>query len=321
MATTPVFLPGESHGQKSLAGYSPESCKESDMTEVIQQAAICDYLRLLGVNKKSTSLVVLTIISQGFNRHMQFVATSLDGVDTECFTGKCYWTAPINIQFHLGEFKVQDKWNPVTVSFSAHGKTRAESSEVGYESSRLLCDLAHILSRTQFSNLMININILVDIIGKSHNSYDNHVSYQASFFLIGLQLLYNIVLVSAVQWSESAIYVYIYISRSSCVRPMLTEEKPEVKKVLRATWSGAEPDFRLQPLTSEATFLPTQLLHFLLLGSSYTNESAFIGFSPQQKLEQALKCNQFIQEMAPGSADRGVGEVKQGGEGSHCRVG
>ena len=23
MATTPIFLPGESHGQKSLAGYSP----------------------------------------------------------------------------------------------------------------------------------------------------------------------------------------------------------------------------------------------------------------------------------------------------------
>ena len=30
---TPVFLPGESHGQKSLAGYSPCGCKESDMTE------------------------------------------------------------------------------------------------------------------------------------------------------------------------------------------------------------------------------------------------------------------------------------------------
>lgn len=49
------------------------------------------------------------------------------------------------------------------------GKTRAQSSEVGYESARLLCDLAHTLSRTQFSNLMININILVDIRGKSHN--------------------------------------------------------------------------------------------------------------------------------------------------------
>ena len=32
---TPVFLPGESHGQRSLAGYSPWGPKESDMTEVI----------------------------------------------------------------------------------------------------------------------------------------------------------------------------------------------------------------------------------------------------------------------------------------------
>ena len=31
--TTPVFLPGESHGQRSRAGYSPRGCKESDMTE------------------------------------------------------------------------------------------------------------------------------------------------------------------------------------------------------------------------------------------------------------------------------------------------
>ena len=30
----PVFLPGESHGQKNLAGYSPYGHKESDMTEV-----------------------------------------------------------------------------------------------------------------------------------------------------------------------------------------------------------------------------------------------------------------------------------------------
>ena len=30
---TPVFLPGESHGQRSLVGYSPWGCKESDTTE------------------------------------------------------------------------------------------------------------------------------------------------------------------------------------------------------------------------------------------------------------------------------------------------
>ena len=34
MATTPVFWPGESHGQRSLAGYSPWGHKESDTTEV-----------------------------------------------------------------------------------------------------------------------------------------------------------------------------------------------------------------------------------------------------------------------------------------------
>ena len=31
--STPVFLPGEFHGQRSLAGYSPWGCKESDRTE------------------------------------------------------------------------------------------------------------------------------------------------------------------------------------------------------------------------------------------------------------------------------------------------
>ena len=30
---TPVFLSGESHGQRSLVGYCPWSCKELDMTE------------------------------------------------------------------------------------------------------------------------------------------------------------------------------------------------------------------------------------------------------------------------------------------------
>ena len=30
---TPVFLPGESHGQRRLMGYSPWGHKESDMTE------------------------------------------------------------------------------------------------------------------------------------------------------------------------------------------------------------------------------------------------------------------------------------------------
>ena len=30
---SPVLLPGKSHGQRSLVGYSPWDCKESDTTE------------------------------------------------------------------------------------------------------------------------------------------------------------------------------------------------------------------------------------------------------------------------------------------------
>ena len=30
---TPIFLPGESHEQRSLVGYNPKGRKESDMTE------------------------------------------------------------------------------------------------------------------------------------------------------------------------------------------------------------------------------------------------------------------------------------------------
>ena len=36
---TPVFLPGESHGERSLAGYSPRGCKESDTTEWLHTCA------------------------------------------------------------------------------------------------------------------------------------------------------------------------------------------------------------------------------------------------------------------------------------------
>ena len=35
----PVFVPGESHGQRSLVGYSPWGHKESDMTEGLSSKA------------------------------------------------------------------------------------------------------------------------------------------------------------------------------------------------------------------------------------------------------------------------------------------
>ena len=40
---TPVFLPGESHGQRNLAGYSLQGRRELDMTEVTEHAYLKTY--------------------------------------------------------------------------------------------------------------------------------------------------------------------------------------------------------------------------------------------------------------------------------------
>ena len=39
----PVFLPGESHGQRSLESYSPQGCKESDTTEAAQHTCMLGF--------------------------------------------------------------------------------------------------------------------------------------------------------------------------------------------------------------------------------------------------------------------------------------
>ena len=53
---TPVFLPGESHGQRSLVGYSPRGRKELDTTEQLNtvQAVIEDGLPWWLSGKDST---------------------------------------------------------------------------------------------------------------------------------------------------------------------------------------------------------------------------------------------------------------------------
>ena len=38
---TPVFLPGKSHGQRNLVGYSPWGRKESDMTARLHFTFLC----------------------------------------------------------------------------------------------------------------------------------------------------------------------------------------------------------------------------------------------------------------------------------------
>ena len=50
MAPTPVFLPGKSHGQSSLAGCGPGGCKESDMTEHTEHLLFIKITQIISVN-------------------------------------------------------------------------------------------------------------------------------------------------------------------------------------------------------------------------------------------------------------------------------
>ena len=65
--TTPVFLPGEFHGQRSFAGYSPWGCKESDMTWLHFIVYLIIFCRLNCLSKGETS----------FNGHAEICTTQL----------------------------------------------------------------------------------------------------------------------------------------------------------------------------------------------------------------------------------------------------
>ena len=55
---TPVFLPGEFHGQRSLVGYSPFCHKEMDMAEQLTQIQWVTSI-LLKINVLNASLVYI----------------------------------------------------------------------------------------------------------------------------------------------------------------------------------------------------------------------------------------------------------------------
>ena len=64
---TPLFLPGEFHGQRSLASYSPWSHKQSDTTEQLTHTHIHNVGKSSKSNKRETSMI-FTIIKRETTR-------------------------------------------------------------------------------------------------------------------------------------------------------------------------------------------------------------------------------------------------------------
>ena len=53
---TPLFLPGESHGQRGLVGYSPWGHKESDVTERLAHTLLMFRAMILKLQKLQNHL-------------------------------------------------------------------------------------------------------------------------------------------------------------------------------------------------------------------------------------------------------------------------
>ena len=60
---TPVFLPGESHEQRNLVGYSPWGCKKSDKTEQLSIQYCKKRKRLLELKSELGSTSNSTVSS------------------------------------------------------------------------------------------------------------------------------------------------------------------------------------------------------------------------------------------------------------------
>ena len=74
---TPVFLPGDSHGQRSLAGYSPWGRKESDMTEATEHQHSADNSESYKVSPLHMHLQVANFQRCAFHQHQAWVKLQL----------------------------------------------------------------------------------------------------------------------------------------------------------------------------------------------------------------------------------------------------
>ena len=71
---TPVFLPGKSHGRRSLVGYSPWGRKESDMTERVTHTHTHRHTHPWGTILIKTSIGLLTPKSK--QRYLQMLGNN-----------------------------------------------------------------------------------------------------------------------------------------------------------------------------------------------------------------------------------------------------
>ena len=81
MATTPVFLPGESHGQRSLAGYSPWGHKEPNWSDLA-----CTHVSVFALCHIPTFCLMLSMLSAAMNISSLDLVSGSEWVLTQSLT-------------------------------------------------------------------------------------------------------------------------------------------------------------------------------------------------------------------------------------------
>ena len=76
---TPIFLPGEFHGRRSVAGYNPWGCKELDVTERLTHLApirtLCSFCFLSP--RRDPAFHLARVLESGLNRFKRRVVWGL----------------------------------------------------------------------------------------------------------------------------------------------------------------------------------------------------------------------------------------------------
>ena len=117
---TPVFFPGESHGQRNLWGYSPWDSKESDTTEQL--------ILLLFLNKKKFKVTVTGVATSHLvnttNRISSCLCLVLPSL-AHCFCAGLFTIAsscyiPSAISMYQAETEERSKWRVEEMTETSH---------------------------------------------------------------------------------------------------------------------------------------------------------------------------------------------------------
>ena len=95
---TPVFLPGESHGQRGLVVYSLEGCKELDMTEVTQHThSVCKWIIQVSSDTENWRTELKARLAVSFKKiifpgdNISYISSELSLFHIDCLLFSCFY--------------------------------------------------------------------------------------------------------------------------------------------------------------------------------------------------------------------------------------